>query len=130
MIYGFQRCVQHLVDQRASDLAFLQDLSHQFRPAIIFDAKGVIAPNLGAAQLIHSLEVSQPEGTRRLTALVSFIEYLDAAPSLECLDSVCGIETGRASLNDWIFAIEPIPMVAAIQTELPLPSRFRPEIVR
>jgi hypothetical protein len=101
------------------------------RPSLVFDVKGSIIADMGAASYIKNISIS--EGPKdSFIIVVSPVNFLAVEPVLEPLDGRYNIQGQRGKKFDWIFNLSGISAILREDSALPPreKQRFRLEIIR
>jgi hypothetical protein len=127
--HGLTSYLDARIESRIEDADFLQKLARHVRPSLVFDDKGSIIADIGAAQYIEEMGVSKgPRNT--LEIVVSPREFLGIEPVLEPLDDRYAIRAERGTKYDWVFTLQGIDAIVAEGSGKPTRQRFRLELIR
>jgi hypothetical protein len=127
-IYGLSAWIDYRVEALISDDRFVQKLSRNLRPFVIFDSRSSIIYDQGAMDQIDRIQVdtSRSEGNlvvRRI--IVSPKHFLLSPPLLDCIDLTLNIyQPTRGQKFDWVYNL------AEETISGPNVIRFRMEILR
>lgn len=129
--HGLNSYLDHRIETHINNPDFLKRVAMTVRPSLIFDGKGSIIADMGAASLIDNISVLKDK-KGNFEIIIKPIVFLGAEPALEALDFNYSITAERGQKFDWVFHLSGISyLITADSPPRPgLRERFRLEIIR
>jgi hypothetical protein len=131
-LWGGYEIVDHLVESKISDEAYMSQLAKRLRPNLVFDASGSVLSDRGALELVEPPKVESIEegDAEALRVTIRPREFLALPPVLESLDQPAVITSERGEGISWIFTIRWKLFITVRESAgQEDPARFRLEII-
>jgi hypothetical protein len=128
-LYGVNSYMDSKIESKINNADFLKKLARNIRPSLVFDDKGSIISDMGAASLVSNISVSQGP-KHSLKIIVSSAEFVGVEPVLEALDDRYMIRAERGQRFDWVFHLTGIRTLVMEDSPKVERHRFRLEIIR
>lgn len=127
--HGLNSYLDARIESRINDADFLKKIARSVRPSLVFDEKGSIIADMGAAPFVDKISVSK--GAKdTFEIVVSPVEYFGVEPVLEALDGDYTIHAARGQKFDWVFRLYGIQTLVAESSPQRERQRFRLELIR
>lgn len=107
-VFGLDAYVNHKIDRRVSDEAYLKRLAERIRPSVIFDANESIIYDGGGMRHLESLTVQAGSETNDppFTIVVTPKKHLAYAPLIDALGvNAFSVDSSRGRGNEWIVTL-------------------------
>ena len=124
------------VDQKLKDPAFLKEVAHRVRPALVFNAEGTVIADSGALQFLEEspkVELAKPNEGFRVAEITLKPKTAISEPILESLDiSNVSVLAKRGTGLTWKISViaRSDALLAEGQPEITAPPRFRVELTQ